>query len=225
MNEQTQKSTVIESMHTYGHMKNDKPYYHHSRNSLSIGNMKNSQHHTLSCELLATNGDIPHRHVAINAMTTPGNGIPKSISLNNLTRPTQTLSPIKKSHYPWQLVANLSLNYQTLGDINHLKDTLQLFDWSGGEENKRRIEGIVDISVKPVNKIQKGALQKGLTITVTCDDDYYPNHADLYLFGTLLHHFFIQYAAINTVVETVIKTQSDNRRFQWQCNQALQPLI
>ena len=71
----------------------------------------------------------------------------------------------------WRLISHLSLNHIGFqnGGINALHAILQLYDAKGSPEHENIILGLKDIATKPVDRLIKGALCRGLSIELTVD--------------------------------------------------------
>ena len=67
---------------------------------------------------------------------------------------------------------------------------LPLYDWSDQEQSGKRIRGLTDIRVSPLNRVYRGALLRGMDIQLSIEKRQYITPADTYMFGTMLHHFF-----------------------------------
>jgi type VI secretion system protein ImpG len=170
---------------------------------------------TLSCDILAHNGTYPRRFLFEGSLSEAGPGMPGGITLRNLTRPTALLSPPERRDWHWALINFMSLSYESIRDASGLRELLALFDWSGAPQNARRIEGIVDLQVEPVDVVRRGAVLHGVELILTVRESLYRSEADLYLFGTVLNRFLSEYASLNTFTRLRILRQPSNREMTW----------
>ncbi len=212
-------------LYTFEHRRRNGRYYNVSRRDtgsgvtdtyISVGGRSDYRPESLSCTITATNGPYPRRFLSENTITESASDFPAYASFRNLTRPTRSLSPPERKRFQWELISHLSLNYSSLMSLDVLKRVLRLYDWSGEEQNHRRVEGIRAIECEPVEKIRRGALMRGMDIRLTLHEENYRSLADMRLFGCILQHFFSMYAAINCFVQVKILCHPSNREFVWQ---------
>jgi type VI secretion system protein ImpG len=183
--------------------------------SIRVGGDGTFTRESLSCAITACNGDYPRRHLQEKTLRVPSPDIPSRVQVVNLTRPSKLLRPPARQDYRLALISHLSLHYGTLASVETFRQMLALYDWSGLEANQRRIEGIRDIAVHPVDRITRGALMRGLRVELTLAEENYTSQADIHLFGLILHHFLGMYASINTFVETRILCHPSHREHAW----------
>ncbi|MBB3262151.1 hypothetical protein F4827_007026, partial [Paraburkholderia bannensis] len=81
--------------------------------------------------------------------------------------------------------------------------------------NRRRIEAITDVHHRPLSKLVKGGLMRGVEITVTLDAGRFAGHGDLELFGSMLNRFLGLYATVNLYTKLVIVAQPTGQRIEW----------
>lgn len=198
-------------------------YYHltqrqdskkYPRTFLIVGGGKGLPNATLSCNITALNGHHPRDFLPENSAASCKN-LPGFIQVRNIVRPSAMLMQPQRSQYRWALISHLSLNIQGIMKLHHLKEILTLYEWSGRADNQRRIEGLNDLNVKQVRQIYRGALAQGLEFTLTLREEFYFSVADIYLFGMVLHKFFMNYAAVNLFVVTKIRCLPSEQEFVW----------
>ncbi len=184
--------------------------------ALVVGGKIDYAREALSCEITATNGDYPRRHLQIGSLHVAAPEVPLTVKFSNITRPSRTLQPPRRRDYRLALVSHLAVNYHSLASVEAFRQLLALYDWTEQGQNQRRIDGIREIAVTPVNRIRKGALLRGLEVTLTLAEDHYLSTADCHLFGTVLHRFLSMYASVNAVVQTRIVLHPSNRELKWE---------
>lgn len=212
-------------MYTFKHRKGNGRYYHTHRKSsgtgrtdtyLAVGGKTNFKTEMLSCSVTGCNGGYPRRYLKENDICTPSVDFPSYASFVNVTRPSAMLEPPESARFQWHLISHLSLNYNSITDLDTLKRLLSLYDWSNSEQNRRRIDGIKNIEIRAVDRIRRGALMRGLDIRLTLHEDHYRSVPDIYLFGQVLHHFFSMYAAMNCFIQTRVLCHPSNQEIVWQ---------
>src|SRR5262245_13779973 len=140
-----------------------------------------------------------------------------------LTRPTDTAYPAVGGETLWKLVSNLSLNHLSLStgaeSLEALREILRLYNFSASPFINRQIEGIREMSTRPVaGRIGSEAWRgfcRGTRVTLRLDESQYVGASPI-LFALVLHHFFGLHAAINSFTEVVVTSlQRDEEWKRW----------
>ncbi len=212
----------FELMHSFTQRANKKPFYQTQWRELGaelaapylvFGDVS-TQPKDIVCDVLVSNGHYPRRYLREN-MITQLMQTPTYLTATNITRPTSFLSPPKRRDYLWQLLSHLSLNYRSIGQASSLRELLHLLQWTDKQEQQKRIDAIREVEVKTIDKIERGALLRGMQIILTLHEEGFRSPADIYLLGCVLHEFFTQYASINFFVETRIHCHPSKRVLLW----------
>jgi len=169
----------------------------------------------LSLSVSCSNGMLPRKGLREAGMTRMGDGFTHIDSVRNLTAPTQPVYPPTGDRFHWRVLSHLAPNYLSLLNAEILRGSLALYDWTEGELNKRRIEAIVDLRHRVLQKLLKGGLQRGVEIEVTLDSTRFAGDGDVQLFGAMLNRFFGLYATLNLFTKLVIVSQPSGRRIEW----------
>jgi type VI secretion system protein ImpG len=170
---------------------------------------------TLSLRVTGTNGMLPRkglREAGINELV---GGVPNVARVRNLVSPTLPLHPPTGDRFQWRLLSHLAPNYLSLLDAEVLRGTLALYDWTDGEMNRRRLDGIQKVTRKGLRKVMRGAVERGVQIEVTLDSRAFSGDGDMMLFGELLHRFFELYADVNLFTQLVIVSLPGHERIEW----------
>lgn len=131
---------------------------------------------------------------------------------------------VQRGELGWQLINMLSLNYLSLADNNPeegavvLRKMLQLQSQSTKASIRKQIEGVRHISAEPVTRRLPlpgpVAFGRGLSITLTCDEDCFEG-SSVFLLGSVLERFFSRYASINSFTETKLNTLQRDEVMRW----------
>lgn len=186
---------------------------------ISLAGISQYEPETLSCEIHAYNGHFPRRYLfegSIYNNSENNNALTDSLELTNISRPTPTYMPPEDIDYQWGVVAHLALNYSSIAELKTLKRILYLYEWTGRKENQRKIDGIQDVKLDLFQEMRRGALMRGMQITLTLHEGNYASISDIALFGSILHTFFTMYANINTVVRTRVHCHPSGKELSWQ---------
>ncbi len=215
---------VYNPLHRYNYQDKKQRYYqvsHRLREELGpmtylrIGGALSDQDDIISCAITAYNGDIPRNHLKVDSIKSPASGFPSHITATNITRPSKMHLPPQRSDYRLALIAHLSVSHNSIASVEQLQQLLSLYDWSDQLQSEKRIQSLKAVTMQPLSKIHRGAMLKGVDIGLTLDEKMFLSEADSYLFGTVLHHFFSMYVAINTFVQSRIQFLTSRTSYQW----------
>jgi type VI secretion system protein ImpG len=170
---------------------------------------------TLTLSVTGTNGMLPRKALREAGITRMRGGFTNIGAVRNLTAPTLPVYPPTGDRFQWRVLSHLAPNYLSLLDAEILRGSLALYDWTDGELNSRRINAITDVRHRPLSKLVKGGLMRGVEIAVTLDAGRFAGDGDLELFGSMLNRFIGLYATLNLYTKLVIVTQPTGRRIEW----------
>ncbi|WPC76857.1 type VI secretion system baseplate subunit TssF [Vibrio porteresiae] len=184
----------------------------------------------VSIKLTCTNRLLP-LELGVGDICEPTDTSPPYATFRNISVPTQSLRPVLDGSLLWTLISNLSLNYLSLLSKDALSSVLRAYDFRALVDRqaerigRQRLEGILNIESKPVDKILRGLPVRGLQSTLYVDQTKFGSEGDLFLFGTVLSHFFALYASINSFHELVIVNFTNQEKYTWGTQSGMQPLI
>lgn len=96
-----------------------------------------------------------------------------------------------------------------------LQEILTLYNFTGSLANQHQIERIKAIKsrrvVRRLSDVNGGSFGRGLEVTLTLDDEHYPEH-DIFLFSAVLEKFLGLYVSLNSFSE--LKVQTTRRESQ-----------
>lgn len=124
----------------------------------------------------------------------------------------------------WRLINLLSLNHLGLVErgvgrnAQALREVLSMFADLSDSATERRIRGVRDVDSRPVVRRvrQTGGVgvARGVEVTVTIDEKAYEG-SGIFLLGSILDHFYRDYAAFNHFTETVIRSVERGEVKRW----------
>lgn len=170
---------------------------------------------TLSLSVTGTNGMLPRKALGQAGIRRMRSGFAHVSAVRNLTAPTLPVYPPTRDRFHWRVLSHLAPNYLSLLDAEMLRGSLALYDWTDGEMNRRRIGAITAVHHRPLRKLVKGGLLRGVEIAVTVDRTRFAGDGDLALFGDMLNAFLSLYATLNLYTRLVIIAQPDGARLVW----------
>lgn len=221
----------ITFQHRGGLMKHDAPerYFHtkvkrgvnggHETWLILGGQLWDAQHplpsETLSLKVVGTNGILPRKTLRETQIRDYNTGEPNVTVVRNLLTPSLPCYPPNEDRFQWRILSHLAPNYLSLLNKDSLKGTLAIYDWTDDELNKRKLDSILNVSHQSVNRVERGALHRGVHITVSLDADAFAGEAEIYLFGELLNDFFSSYADLNLFTRLSIVSLPSEKEYIW----------
>lgn len=183
------------------------------------------QNETLSLRVTGTNGMLPRkalRNAHIDQICDPQAYIANVTNLCALTLPCY---PPTEDRFHWRVLSHLAPNYLSLMNAEVLRGTLALYDWTDDELNRRRLDGIVNVTHREIKRIEKGLLQRGIEIEVTLNTYQFTGKGDVMLFGELLHQFFALYADVNLFTKLVLVLLPTGDKVAWNSSKTSRPAL
>lgn len=178
-----------------------------------------SETETVSIAVYCTNGalagDIPTGH--IDQMTDKS---PNFATFRDIQPMQPEVPPPLDAALMRRLIASLAMNFSSLLSVEALRTTMATyntrihFDYLERQRHALMAEGLVKVSVAPLDWFIKGLLVRGADITVEVNESKFGGSADAYLFFIALGAFLDAMAGINTIHRLTVVACEENRRFQ-----------
>lgn len=170
---------------------------------IEINNDENNHRtaRTLSMNLRCTNFDLPG-YLSIGDIVFSSQDIPSFLKVRNITKPTNYLLPVMDTDIHWQLIANFSLNYLSISDVQQFRKLLRIFDRRSmyDETSKNRVNrllhAIESIRSEPYMTVYKSIVYRGIETSLSVKDAF-DDEGELYVFSTIVSELFKKYAPIN----------------------------
>ena len=174
---------------------------------------------TLSIQMTCTNGLLPGRLKA-GDISIHGKGCPEYVTFANILPPTPGVAPRIGQNLLWRLLSHLSINFNSLENVETLKNLLELYllPESGDPAalaHRKRIEGILDVRATPEDRLVSGMVMRGRKVAVTIREDHFAGRGDAFLFGCMLDTFFGNYASINSFTSLMMKDRDKGSTSVW----------
>lgn len=180
----------------------------------------NPEPETLSLTLTCTNGTLPEL-LQLGDIKVQTSDSPGLLDFYNIIPPTSPLNPPLGRNTLWKLLSHLSLNFLPLADAENLIELLKLYIYPEGRDrakiaaNFKRVEGIVDFSVKATDRIVDGIVMRGQKAQMTVRQDHFPCTGDLCLFGSMIDLFLGIYSSMNTFIQFELKDSISGETYIW----------
>ncbi len=177
------------------------------------------QDKSLSLRLTGTNGQLPRKALQSTLLDTLVQSSLTGLRVRNLCAPTLPCYPPNRDRFHWRVLSHLGSNFlPMLDNAEVLRGTLALYDWTGSELNRRRLEAIVEVNHYLIERFEKGFLLRGVDIEVTLDANGFCGEGDISLFGEMLNRFFALYADIHLFNQLTLILQPSGKCLRWSEN-------
>jgi type VI secretion system protein ImpG len=184
----------------------------------------------ISIDMTCSNRNLPEA-LAIGDICIATEMTPSFVTFENITQPTPPLRPVLDGSLHWTLISNLSLNYLSLLEIDPLRSIIQAYDFISNEDEQakrhlqQRLEGIKQIITTPIDHLIKGLPVRGISSKMTINAENFHSDGELYLFATVLSHFFSLFSSINSFHILEVVNSANNETYTWPLQKGIQPLI
>ena len=131
----------------------------------------------------------------------------------------------------WRLLSHLSLNFLSIANAENLRALLGVYLFAGSGEhkqesaNRRRIDAISSIEVKPSNRLLKGSVLRGQEIILSMNRDHFASEGDMYLFATVLERLFTSMSALNAFTRVILRESNTGEEYEWPPKLGTRPLV
>jgi type VI secretion system protein ImpG len=163
----------------------------------------------LSGDLLATNRDLP-RQLVPGELRVPTRDVPPGLSFRNLAVPTALGEPDLAGDGPWQLVAQLTADHETLASAAGLRRLLHLVARDGAEAGgrplaQRAADSVRAVHQRPSLRHHGGAPIRGVAITIELAEDVLGGLGDAHLFATILDAVYAETVTLNAFTQLTVR--------------------
>ncbi len=182
-----------------------------------------SEDHTLTLKTTCSNRDLPAKlPFSTNQPNLQCvNLAPPCSSIRCLMQPTQVIRAPLRNHARWRLLSHLNLNHLSLTGGKDatmaLKEILRLYDFKESSVTRALIESIMTVQAKPIsaplNIDGHATMCRGMEIEIMLDDSLLSG-SSIYIFSTILEHFFSLYCSINSFTRLLVKIKSKEGYFK-----------
>jgi type VI secretion system protein ImpG len=172
---------------------------------------------TVTIETTCSNRDLPQKlpYSVGESQLQCVDSAPPCSAIRYLMQPTAVIRPPLRDHARWRLISHLNLNFLSLTGGEDaclaLKEILRLYDFQGSAVTRTLIESVKKVNAKPISAPLTidghTAMCRGIEITINIDDSLLSG-SSVYLFSTMLEHFFGLYCSINSFTRLLITTKN-----------------
>lgn len=186
----------------------------------------------LSLQVTCSNRDLPV-FMPVGAGLTLEAAAPVT-AVSVAAGPSRPLSAMREGAAAWQLLNLLSLNYLSIVDTDAeqgaqaLRELLMLFAQACDPATKRQIEGLRQVSTKPVVRRHPVpgpiAFARGIEIQLSMDELLFEG-GSAFLLASVLHHYLARHVSMNTYVQTSLKSLTRGEVMRWMPLSGVRPVL
>jgi type VI secretion system protein ImpG len=173
------------------------------------------RHETISLSVTASNAMLPARSLSRGVRARLRGSAANVDSARVLLPPSSCHYPPTGDRFQWRVLSHLAPNYLSMLTADTLRGTLSLYDWTGSALNRRRIDAILEVNRRLVERLVHGSLRRGVEIEVSLDGANFTGNGDIMLFGAVLNRFFELYASLNLFTRLVFIVKPIGQRIEW----------
>ncbi|PKF50031.1 type VI secretion system baseplate subunit TssF [Enterovibrio nigricans] len=185
-----------------------------------VGDVADLGSETVLTKLICSNADLAER-LSVGDITYTTHKSPTYASFINITKPTHSVSPQINGELHWQLIANMSLNYLSLSNIDVLKVLLSTYDFHSRIDRQahrasiQRLDGIKSASMAPIDRIFRGVVVRGTQFNLVMDSSMFVNEGDMFLLASVINEFVRLYSSVNSFTELEVFDESTGEIYHW----------
>lgn len=161
---------------------------------LSLGGFdpeKPLENQYLAIEAECSDADAPHDLVQPSELCVPGPGIPRTLTMAGLVRPSVSFRPHEGADPRSRLLAFAAGHFEGWLDADRLKDGLRQVLWDPSEAKRSLIEAIQDVATENDHVLEEGVAWRRAHTTIrlrdtTCTPDTWDRLGVLDAFGSVL---------------------------------------
>ncbi len=188
---------------------------------ISIGYDKDQplEREILMVDITCTSGELVHS-LQVGDICEGTDTSPSLCSFQNITTPTPNYPPVLDKENLWRFLSHYSLNIFSLSSAERLQEILKLYldiqkqDARRFYANIKKIEGILNLTIKQGTRLHRGCMLSGHDIELVLSADYFTSKGDMYIFVKLLDYFFAYYAAINSYTKLTVEDKTTGEVIQ-----------
>lgn len=149
----------------------------------------------------------------------PSDDIQSVLTVRNLTPLSRAYPPVTDSKMHWALISALSFSPLFLSNVTVVKSLIKQFDFHAShnlphsQRIQRAIDGIIDVTAKPVDRLRRGQPIRGTQMTLFLDQTSFDHAGEMYAFACALNHFFTFCLTENNFLQMQVINHQTNE--QW----------
>lgn len=178
------------------------------------------QDEIISIKALCSNGDQA-QSLRIGDINVAGDDIPIGVSFSNIACPTKAMRPTLNASLQWTTISSLALNYHSLLNAKSLNQILQNYNFTTLYSHRaeksliKLLHSIVGFETNWISYPYEDLKVTGYESTIYIEPSAFNNDGEMYLFGSVIAHFYSQYAAVNSFHFLKLVNSLTSEVYQW----------
>lgn len=184
----------------------------------------------VSVDVMATNRNLAGA-LRPGEVRVPTLSSPSVVSFKNLVATTQRVpSPMGRDLH-WRVIAHAAMGLRSLAEPRILRALLDVYnlqatiDRQASRANELRVAAISGVTVKPSERLFRGAPVRGVQLEVQVDEQGFAGDGDIFVFGAILDRLFSHYVSLNSFSKTAISGTNSKVRYAWPARSGSQILL
>jgi type VI secretion system protein ImpG len=146
---------------------------------------------------------------------------PAVATFKNLIGVTQPLPPPVGRELQWRVLAHMAMSYRSIVELEVLRSTVDIYnfqaihDRQAARANQLRMAAIRDISVRPTDRLYRGAPVRGVRADVELDENGFSGEGEMYLFASILSEMLASYVSLNSFTQLSVRGTNTNVIYTW----------
>lgn len=147
---------------------------------------------------------------------------PAVATFKNLVGVTQPLPPPVGRELQWRVLAHMAMSYRSITELEVLRKTVEIYnfqaihDRQAARANQLRLGAIRDVSVRPTDRLYRGAPVRGIAADIELDEDGFAGEGEMYLFASLLNEMLASYVSLNSFTKLTVRGTNTNVVYTWE---------
>lgn len=174
----------------------------------------------ISVEATCTNRQYPGQ-LKVNDINVATATSPAVATFKNLIGVTQPIPPPVGRELQWRVLAHMAMSYRSIAELEVLRATVDIYnfqaihDRQAARANQLRVGAIKDISVKPTDRLYRGAPVRGVRAEIEMDENGFAGEGEMYLFASILDEMFSSYVSLNSFTQLRVRGTNTNVVYEW----------
>ncbi|HEY4120024.1 MAG TPA: type VI secretion system baseplate subunit TssF, partial [Byssovorax sp.] len=175
----------------------------------------------ISVESTATNRRLPTQ-LKVGDLRVPTATSPAVATFTNLTGVTAPLPPPMGRELHWRVLAHMAMSYRSLADLDVLRAMVDIYnfqaviDRQAQRANQLRINAIKTVSVRPTDRLYRGAPVRGVATDVELEEGGFTGEGEMYLFASILNEMFASYVSLNSFTQLTVTGTNTRVVYKWE---------
>jgi type VI secretion system protein ImpG len=156
---------------------------------------------------------------------------PAVATFKNIIGVTQPLPPPVGRELQWRVLAHMAMSYRSIAELEVLRTTVDVYnfqalhDRQAARANQLRIAAIKNITVRPTDRLYRGAPVRGVRAELELDENGFAGEGEMYLFASIVNEMLASYVSLNSFTQLRVRGTNTNVVYEWEPKSGNRTLI